>query len=244
MFRAVINAEKLRNSIEVVSTLATEVKFSISERGMELKTVDPAKVAMVHLVLGARAFEEFYAAQGEIALDLEKLSNILSMAGKEENATLELDEEDHKLKIGVGSLAYTLSLLDPTAVQKEPRMPTLELPAHVTLPGAEMRKALKAAEMVSDHAVLGMNETAFFVQAKGDIDSVEYELPITSLTGLQLSDVRSMFSLDYLTVMSRSFGKVDEIKLELGMDYPLKLKFNISEDISVDYILAPRISED
>ena len=59
MFKAVINAETLRDAIEAVSSLVDEVKFSISEKGVELKAVDPANVAMVSLKIGAEAFEFF-----------------------------------------------------------------------------------------------------------------------------------------------------------------------------------------
>ena len=89
------------------------------------------------------------------------------MADKGENVQLELDEESHKLKIGVGSLSYTLSLIDPTAIRKEPRIPELDLPAHVTLPGLELRRAVKAAEKVSDHVILGVSDEGFFMEANG-----------------------------------------------------------------------------
>ena len=59
MFKAVINAETLRDAIEAVSSLVDEVKFSISEKGVELKAVDPANVAMVSLKIGSEAFEFF-----------------------------------------------------------------------------------------------------------------------------------------------------------------------------------------
>ena len=244
MFKAVINAEKLRNSIEAVSTLATEVKFSISEKGLELKTVDPANVAMVHLQIGAEAFESFYAAGGEIALDLEKMSDILSMAGKDENVQLELDEESHKLKIGVGSLAYTLSLLDPTAIRREPRLPELDLPAHVTLPGAELRRAVKAAEMVSDHVVLGVSNEGFYMEAKGDIDSLKLKIPSTELLGLKPGEARSLFSLDYLEDMSKSISKAPEVTLEMGIDYPLRANFKLGQFAEINYLLAPRLESD
>ena len=70
MFKAVINAETLRDAIESVSSLVDEVKFSISEKGLELKAVDPANVAMVSLKIGADAFEFFKADGGEIGVDL------------------------------------------------------------------------------------------------------------------------------------------------------------------------------
>jgi proliferating cell nuclear antigen len=243
MFKAVINAETLRDAIESVSSLVDEVKFSLSEKGMELKAVDPANVAMVVLKLDASAFEFFKATSGEIGVDLVRLSDILSMADRGESVKLELDEENHKLNIGVGSLSYTLSLIDPSAIRKEPRIPELDLPAHVTLSGNELRRAVKAAEKVSDHVVLGVSDDLFFLEAKGDIDSLKLKIPSTELLGLKPGEARSLFSLDYLSDMSKSIGKAQEVKLELGVDYPLRISFKIGS-VEVSYLLAPRIEQE
>ncbi len=243
MFKAVINAETLRDAIEAVSSLVDEVKFSITENGIELKAVDPANVAMVSLKLDAAAFELFKSTPGEIGVDLVRLSDLLSMADRGEKVLLELDEEQHKLKIGVGSLSYTLSLIDPSAIRKEPRIPELDLPAHVTLSGSELRRAVKASEKVSDHVILGVQDDQFFMEAKGDIDSLKLRIPSNELLGLKPGEARSLFSLDYLSDMSKSIGKAPQVTLEMGVDYPLRIGFHIGP-VEVNYLLAPRIEQE
>jgi proliferating cell nuclear antigen len=244
MFKAVINAETLRDAMEAVSSLVDEVKFSITEKGLELKAVDPANVAMVSLKIGVDAFEYFNTTPLEIGVDLVRLNDVLSMADRGENVQLELDEENHKLRIGVGSLSYTLSLIDPTAIRKEPKIPDLDLPAHVTLPGGELRRAIKAAEKVSDHVILGVSDDEFYMEAKGDIDSLRLKIPSTELLGLKPGEARSLFSLDYLEDMSKSLGKAQEVTLEMGIDYPLRVNFKVGQAIEVNYLLAPRIEQE
>jgi proliferating cell nuclear antigen len=244
MFKAVINAETLRDAIEAVFSLVDEVKFAVLETGLERKAADPANVAMVSLKVGSSAFEYFKATPSEIGVDLVRLSNVLSMADKGENVQLELDEESHKLKIGVGSLSYTLSLIDPTAMRKEPNIPELDLPAHVTLPGGELQRAVKAAEKVSDHVIFGVSDEGFYMDAKGDIDSLGLKIPSTELLGMKPGEARSLFSLDYLKNMSKAIGKSNEVTLELGIDYPLKVNFKLGPFLEVSYLLAPRIEQE
>ncbi len=244
MFKAIINAETLRDAIEAVSSWLDEVNLALAEKGMELKAVDPANVAMVSLIVRSEAFDYFKATPGEIGVDLVRLSDVLSMADKGENVQLELDEESHKLKIGVGSLSYTLSLVDPTAIRKEPRIPELDLPAHVTLPGGELRRAVKAAEKVSDHVILGVSDEGFFMEAKGDIDSLKLKIPSTELLGMKPGEARSLFSLDYLEDMSKAIGKANEVTLELGIEYPLKVNFKLGQSVDINYLLAPRIEQE
>ena len=247
MFKAVISAETLRDAIEAITSLVDEVKFTLSENGVELKAVDPANVAMVSFRLDSGAFEYFETTPGEIGVDLIRLSDVLSMADRGDNVTLELDEENHKLKIGVGSLSYTLSLIDPSAVRKEPRVPELDLPAHVVIAGSQLRKGINAAEKVSDHVVLGVAddpEDLFYMEASGDIDSLKLKMPSTELLGLKPGKARSLFSLEYLSDMSKAIGKAQEVKLELGVDYPLKISFSLGQGVSISYLLAPRIEQE
>ncbi|MCJ7443407.1 MAG: DNA polymerase sliding clamp [Methanotrichaceae archaeon] len=244
MFKAVINAETLGDAIEAASSLVDEVKFSVSEMGLELKAADAANVAMVSLKVGSEAFENFKATPSEIGVDLVRLSDILSMATKGENIQLELDEESHKLKIDVGSLSYTMSLIDPTAMRKEPEIPKLDLPAHVTLPGGELRRAVKAAEKVSDHVIFGVSDEGFYMEAKGDIDSLMLKIPSTELLGMKPGKARSLFSLDYLKNMSKAIGKSNEVTLELGIDYPLMVNFKLGQSLEVSYLLAPRMEQE
>jgi proliferating cell nuclear antigen len=244
MFKAVINAETLRDALESVSSLVDEVKISISDHGLELKAVDPANVAMVSLSIKDTAFEYFKADVCEIGIDLVRLSDVLSMADKGENVQLELDEESHKLKIGVGSLSYTLSLIDPTAIRKEPHIPAVDLPTSVTLAGSALRRAIKAAEKVSDHVILGVDDTVFFMEANGDIDLLKLKIPATELLAMRPGESRSLFSLDYLVDMVKSAGKATEVTLEMGLDYPMRMMFQTSKDVSVVYLVAPRIEQE
>jgi proliferating cell nuclear antigen len=246
MFKAVINAEVFKDAIETVSTLVDEAKFRLTKDGMTARAVDPANVAMVAFSLNAKAFETFEATDGEIGVDLTRLMDILGMASKEDKIELSLNEETRKMEIRTGTLAYTLSLLDPGSIRKEPKVPNLDLPAKIVLNGNELKRAVKAAEKVSDHMALGVSGKTFFIEAEGDLDKVRLEIPETSLISIEAkNDVRSLFSLDYLSDLSKSLGKSEHVIIDLGSDYPVKFSFNIAGgNGSVTYLLAPRIESE
>jgi proliferating cell nuclear antigen len=246
MFKAVINAEVFKDAIEAVSTLVDEAKFRITNDGISARAVDPANVAMVAFDISAKAFESYQATEGEIGVDLNRLDDILGMTSKEDKVELNLNEETRKLEIRSGSLAYTLSLLDPSSIRKEPKVPNLELPAKIALNGSELKRAVKAAEKVSDHMALGVKDKTFYVEAEGDLDKVRLDLPESSLISIQSTgNVRSLFSLDYLNDLAKSLGKAEQVSIDLGTDYPVKFTFNIAGgNGSVTYLLAPRIESE
>ncbi len=243
VFKAVIDADILKDSIEAISTLVDEAKFKLNPNGISLMAVDPANVAMVSFELSSDAFDSYESTEGEIGLDLVKLVNVLGMADRSDKVGLELNETTHKLAISMGGLSYTLSLLDPSSIRKEPKVPSLDLPVKATLKGEDLRKAVKAAETVSDHMVLGVDGETLFMEAKGDTDQVRLRLTSDEMIDLTTSGpARSLFSLDYLSDMSKTLKKVEEITIHLGKDYPIKINFMVANgNGKIGYLLAPRI---
>lgn len=245
MFKALIGAEKLKDSIESISTLVDEARFRITPQGISVKAVDPANVAMVSFELSSDAFDTFEATEGELGIDLTKFMGVMEMAEKSDNIEIELDEASHKLIVRMRGLAYTMSLLDPSSIRKEPKVPTIDLPAHIVLRGEDIKRSVKAAEKVSDYMSMGVKGDVFFMEAEGDTDKVLVELRKDQLIDLQGTDVKSLFSLDYLSDMSKILGKSNEVIMDIGKDFPLKIRIKIAEGHGeVSYMLAPRVESE
>ncbi|WP_254766091.1 DNA polymerase sliding clamp [Salinilacihabitans rarus] len=247
MFKAIVSAEALTSALEPVSTLVDECKIHLEEDGLRIQAIDPATVAMVDLSLEAAAFESYEADGGLIGVDLSRLEDIAGMADAGQLVELELDEETRKLHIQIDGLEYTLALIDPDSIRQEPDIPDLDLPARVVLEGKDVNRAVKAADMVSDHIALGVDDAdeAFYVDAEGDTDDVHLELTSADLIDLQVGTAHSLFSLDYLKDMNKAIPADAEVTLDLGEEFPVEIYFDFAEGQGqVTYVLAPRIQSD
>ena len=247
MFKAIVSAETLKTALDSVSVLVDECKIHLNEDGISIRAVDPANVGMVDLSLVATAFESYEADGGLIGVNLTRLEDIAGMADSGQLIELELDEETRKLHIQIDGLEYTLALIDPDSIRQEPDIPDLDLPAEVVIEGKDIDRAVKAADMVSDHIALGVDANAdqFYVQAAGDTDDVHLELDEGDLIDLQSGDAESLFSLDYLKDMNKAIANDGEVTMELGEEFPVKLHFEIAEGNGhVTFMLAPRIQSD
>ncbi|NIS33632.1 MAG: DNA polymerase sliding clamp [Actinobacteria bacterium] len=247
MFKAIVDAETLQEALDSVSVLVDECKIHLNEDGLAIRAVDPANVGMVDLELAAEAFESYEADGGLIGVNLSRLEDIAKMANAGQLVQLELDEETRKLHIHTDGLEYTLALIDPDSIRKEPDLPDLDLPARIVLEGAHIDRAVKAADMVSDHIALGVDEDdeTFYVDAEGDTDDVHFELARADLIDLEAGAARSLFSLDYLKDMNKAIPKNGEVTVDLGEEFPVEMAFEIAEGQGhVTYLLAPRIQSD
>jgi len=235
MFEAIVSASAFQDALDSVSVLVDECKIRLNEEGLTIRAVDPANVGMVDLTLDAAAFESYEADGGVIGVNLSRLEDIAGMAGSGDLVHLELDEETRKLHIRLDGLSYTLALIDPDSIRQEPDIPDLDLPANIVLEGSQLDRGIKAADMVSDHIRLRVDEEqeAFFVEAEGDTDDVDLELAREDLIDLTAGPADSLFSLDYLKDMNKAIPGDAEVEIELGEGQG-----------QVTFMLAPRIQSD
>jgi proliferating cell nuclear antigen len=244
MFNAIVRAATLQATLDSVGVLVDECKIHLGEDGLEIRAVDPANVGMVDLSLDADAFESYEADGGLIGVNLVRLQDIAGMADSDQLVQLELDEETRKLHISIDGLEYTLALIDPESIREEPDLPDLDLSSTIVIEGRDIDRAVTAADMVSDHIELGVDEDeeTFYVKAEGDTDDVHLELDADDLIDLTVGPASSLFSLEYLKNMNKAIPKDAEVRTELGEEFPVKLHFDIAEgEGTVTYMLAPRI---
>lgn len=245
MFKAKIKAEVLKTILEAVHTLVDEAKIQCTPEGVSLKAVDPAHVAMVELSLGKGAFESYKAEDLEMGVDLDKLKDILKLAGSGDSIELEYHEETHRLIFRMGHLTRRMALID-TANMGDPKVPNLNLPSKVTIMAGELQQGIKASEAVSDHIALSADGKIFELIADGDTDQVHLKLEGDELISIEAPEkARSLFSLDYFSNMNKVVKGSDAITLNLGTDYPVKLEFDIADGAGhITYLLAPRIESE
>ncbi|UCB58062.1 MAG: proliferating cell nuclear antigen (pcna) [Thermoplasmatales archaeon] len=245
MFNAKVKSEVLKGIIDVTSPLVSEVKFNINPKGITLRAVDPAHVAMVDLVVKNSAFDEFKATEMELGVDMDKFASIMRLSSAGDMVSLEYDEDTNRLIVKIGNLVRKMGLID-TAGMPDPKMPNLNLPAKVVLKASELNQGVRASEAVSDHLALTVDKDDFELFAEGDTDTVNLKLPKNLLIELTTnSKCKSLFSIDYFSNMIKPVRGEDPVTIMIGNDNPIRVEFNIAEDKGhVTYLLAPRIESE
>jgi proliferating cell nuclear antigen len=245
MFNAKVKSEVLKGIIDVTSPLVNEVKFNITSKGLSLRAVDPAHVAMVDLQINDKAFEEYKATDMELGIDMDKLGGIMRLSSSDDMVSLEYEEDSNRLIIKIGNLVRRMGLID-TAGMPDPKMPNLNLPAKVVLKASELNQGVRASEAVSDHLALTVNKDNFELYAEGDTDTVNLKLPKDLVIDINTSSkCKSLFSIDYFSNMIKPVRGEDPITIMIGNDNPIKVEFDIADKKGhVTYLLAPRIESE
>ncbi len=242
MIDVIVNGEIVKTVARAVVALVSEARLHFLDKGLHTRAVDPANVAMV-IVDVPKDSCEMYTVDEEktVGVDFDRVYDISKSIKKKDLVELSLEDESF-LKIKFGSVEYTVNLIDPSAIRKEPRIPELELPAKVVLDAGEFKKAIQAADKISDHVVFRTDNTGFYVEAKGDVDRITFHMSEAELIEFNKAEAKSMFSIDYLKEFCKIAGSGDLLTIHLGVNYPVRLQFELAGGkVRVEYILAPRI---
>jgi len=245
MFNAKVKSQVLKGIIDVTSPLVNEVKLNVNAKGISLRAVDPAHVAMVDLEINKDAFEDYKANEMELGIDMDKFASIMRLSTSNDTVELEYDEDTNRLIVRIGNLVRKMGLID-TAGMPDPKMPNLNLPGKVTIKASELTQGVKASEAVSDHLSLTVNKDDFELYAEGDTDTVNLKLPKNLLLDLKTqSKCKSLFSIDYFSNMIKPVTGEEPVTIMIGNDNPIRVEFNIADKKGhVTYLLAPRIESE
>jgi proliferating cell nuclear antigen len=247
MTQFIIPASTLSDALDPVTALVEECKIQLDDDGLSITSVEAANVAMVDMEINRHAFESYDADGATLGINLDRLTDVLSMADSGDLVHVALNEETRKLDIDIGGLSYTLALIDPDSIRQEPDIPDLDLPATIVLPGEQISRGVTAADLCSDHVSLQADADAgaFHIAAEGDTDDVDLELDDELLSANVGESCESLFSLDYLSDMERAIPSDAEVSLLLGSEVPVKMRYSLADgSVEVVNLLAPRISSE
>jgi len=173
------------------------------------------------------------------------------MARNDEMVVLEKDDELNRLVVNIGNLTRAMPLLD-TSGMPDPKVPSLDLPANVSVASGEIGQGIKASKAVSDHIALSTTKDSFRLVCEGDNQNrVDLSLGKDQLEKLSSSeDCTSLFSLEYFSLMVNSLPADRILHIMLGSDLPVKIDADLAVDDvtgaqgNVKFLLAPRIDRD
>lgn len=242
MIDAILGGEVVKTATKAIVSLVSEARFHFKDEGLHSRAVDPANVAMVIVDIPRDSFEVYKVDEEKtVGVDVNRVYDILKAVKRKDLVELKVEDDSH-MKVKFGSVEYTVALIDPSAIRKEPRIPELELPAKIVLDAGEFKKAIQAADKISDHVVFKSDETGFYIEAEGDIDKITFHMGEMELIEFNKESARSMFSVEYLKEFVKIASSGDILTIYLGNNYPVRLIFDVVDGrLKVEYILAPRI---
>lgn len=235
----------MRTIVETLGVVVEEARLDFNENGLAVRVVDPSHVAMIKMDVDSAAFDTWEVDETKLGLEMRKLKEMIGLGSQTDMVDLAFDDKTGTAKMNIGRIDLTIRPLDNTTLNP-PNVPSLELPCGVTISGAELAQALRAAKHVGDLVNFSLDDKMFSVNVNGSTDSVNVEFTKDDLVAIDCSEpAKSQYSLTYLIPIAKVFQGIENVNLRFGENFPLKLNFDFADGAgSVEYFLAPRVEGD
>ncbi len=240
----VSDATKLRHVVESWSML-DEANLIASKNGLELRAMDPSRVAMVDFSLPVTSFETYECKKEpyRLGLNLEEFTAIMKRVSDSDLLTFELNNPS-KLEITLnGKLLkiYGLALLD--LGDSEYPAPKLTPNASITILTKTFHQLLKDAEFVSDQLILEANESSFRIRSDSEakqFDSI-IEQDNNAVASFKVKgNHRGVYSLPHLLSMTRPRIS-DLLQISFSSGIAVEFSYPVLAGGRLRYYCAPRI---
>ncbi len=241
------DARVLRQMMESLGKILEEARFTITEEGVRVLGMDPAKMALMEVVMPRDAFLE-YEVEGEVemGLNLESFINMIKRGRKGDTVLLLVTDDKVLVRIDAGVVKRYL-LPNIEVVTEVPGELQLEHDVEASVIADVIQKAVKDAEIVSNVLIVEAEDDTLKFKARGEgARSVEVRLTSESSSLLYLdvhNPAASAYDLQYLK-NALSLAKVAEaVDVKFSSDKPLELVFKSPEGSRVRLFLAPTALE-
>jgi proliferating cell nuclear antigen len=237
----ILPVKDLKTLLKGLNVLVYEARWHFTNKGLKVRAVDAANVAMVIATIEPDAFHAYKITEEDVVIGVE-LDNLYEMCKSfDSKEHVDITVMDGKLSVTSGSITYTTAIIDPSAIRREPKLPELDLSAEVVIDAKEFKRAIAAVDRVSDVAFFEKTDVGFRILGEGDIESIAYSVDNSGLIDCNNGKAKAKFGINYL----KEFCKVTDGRLRIRFDnnYPCWLTFEIKDGFTLEYILAPRVEE-
>ena len=241
------DAKLLQNMFSAIAILTDEATFNITPDNIQLRTMDPSRVAMVDFQWPKTIFDEYQCDQPQkMCINIGELLKLLRRTTRDETIELTLTPETPKLNITITG-RYTRTFNMPTLEPQEEETPTPKITFKTTIKATTdgLRQAIEDAQLVSDHVRIEADAEQLTLTATGDLMGATITLKKGSdaLLDLQTQEpTKATYSLSYLAEIIKAAAATSEITtLQFANDMPIQLDFHQPKEGKLTYYLAPRI---
>lgn len=206
----------------------------VLDDGLRLDCIDPSHVAMASI----RAYLDIASGEDDddiVNIEIGALNEALGKFAKTDLVDVIIRDGRVTIK---GDRSKRSFRLNAPSEAKPPIIPELDLEVRVSVPLAEIRKAVKFGGDIGDHYTLDSLGGVLVMAAEDDEgSSATYEF------GPCEDSVRVMIQSDYLANVIKALPTAEDITMEMTTDYPMRIKAG-NGTVEVMALIAPRIETD
>lgn len=237
-------AKYIKSIIDALAKLVDEVAITIGPEEVHLKALDPARVALIEVILPSISFLEYdVSEEATVGLSMANLSKLLTRLKKGDR--FELKAEEDYVSITIHSAIKRTYRFRNLEVQI-PEIPeaALEFNVEAQVLADAIKHAIKDAEAIGDTLEFeAKDDQALYMRGKGaTISETKLTRDMPALIELTVKESsKSAYSIEYLKHVISLTKIAEATTIKFSTDAPIYLEFALAGEGRVKFLLAPKV---
>ena len=243
-----IQASAIKSAFEVLKDILNDVNIYFTKKGVQVLTLDTARVALVDMFLDAENFEEYYCEADMVAgINVTNMFKLLKFISNNDTLTVEINSREY-LDIRIENTAkrsdtrFKLKLLDINEDQIE--VPTLKMAVTTTMQSIDFQRICRDMNNLAVDLEITRTSSQFIIRCEGDFANQETVIECVDDKTFD-GELQGRYSLKYLNLFTKATGMCASVQIMQEEDNRfLVLRYNVANLGELKFYLATKAYDD
>jgi proliferating cell nuclear antigen len=241
---------------QLLKSSSSQINLTIKKNTFHIQGMDKSHVCLFDLKLYFEWFDYYEVnKQYEMCFDSGTFYSIISTKGDEQALVFYLEEDTDTLSIelknnetvkkGDYNKFFKLPLLDYEYQQMV--IPTTDYDAEFTLPSKKVTDMLSQLSNFGDDLNVKCSEDCVDFKASGNSVEMRVNIPTDDMSSYAIVEdevINLTYSVIYVSKMCITNKLTDDVDFSLSNESPMKINYNLGNDSSLMFYIAPKISDE
>lgn len=241
----------------LLKSSSSQINLTINKNTFHVQGMDKSHICLFDLKLYFEWFDYYEVNKKyELCFDTGTFYSIISTKCEEQSLVFYLEEEKSETlsiefknsetskKIDYNKF-FKLPLLDYE--YEEMVIPTTEYDTELALPSKKVTDMLSQLSNFGDDLNIKCSEECVDFKASGDSVEMRVNIPTDDMTSYAIVEdeiINLTYSLIYITKMCITNKLTNDIEFSLSNNAPMKINYNLGNESSLMFYIAPKLSDD
>ena len=243
-----IQASAIKSAFEVLKDILNDVNVYFTKKGVQVLTLDTARVALVDMFLDAYNFEEYYCEADMVAgINVTNMFKLLKFISNNDTLTVEINSREYldiriENTIKRSDTRFKLKLLDINEDQIE--VPTIKMAVVTTMQSIDFQRICRDMNNLAVDLEIMRTSSQFIIRCEGDFANQETVIECTD-DGSFDGELQGRYSLKYLNLFTKATGMCASVQIMQEEDNRfLVLRYNVANLGELKFYLATKAYDD
>ena len=241
-----IQASALKSAFEVLKDILNDVNVYFTKKGVQILTLDTARVALIDMFLDANNFEEYYCEANIVAgINVTNMFKLLKFISNNDTLTVEIKTREY-LDIRIentlkrSDTRFQLKLLDINEDQID--VPTINMAVVTTMPSIDFQRICRDMNNIGSDVDIIRHQDKFIIRCQGDF--ANQETVIESNDEYNENKLEGRYSLKYINMFTKATTMCSSVQIMQESDNRfLILRYHVANLGYMNFYLATKVDE-